>query len=140
VTFEPVFTMTDYYDGPRGGIASFRGAPHVYASTWDDARDAWADVFELRAIDDETLRLALEDWEIWLRWEDAFYAGAADLATHPALPAVRARHDELAPILAARLAALPGPIVRACAVFRPAPGHETARRGRALEVEWTVVG
>lgn len=104
-SFERVYTMTDYYDGPRGGIASFRGRPHVYESMFADARDAYSDVFELRPVDDETFRLALEDWEMWLRWEDAFARGATSIETHPALPVDRARHDELAPLLASRLAA-----------------------------------
>jgi hypothetical protein len=34
--FERVHTMTDYYDGPRGGIADFRGTPHLYESEWRD--------------------------------------------------------------------------------------------------------
>jgi hypothetical protein len=137
--FERVYTMSDYYDGPRGGITSFRGRPHTYASTFSDVNDDYTDVFELRPIDDETLRLALESWEIWLRWEDAFYAGEVGIDTHPALPAERARHDELDALLAPRLAARPDPPIRAHAMFRPAPGHEHAGRGRWLEARWTVV-
>jgi hypothetical protein len=34
--FEKVYTMTDYYDGPRRGIADFDGRPHFYDSEWDD--------------------------------------------------------------------------------------------------------
>lgn len=33
---EHVYTMTEYYDGPRGGVADFRGTPHVYRSLWTD--------------------------------------------------------------------------------------------------------
>jgi hypothetical protein len=33
--FEKVYTVTDFYDGPRGGIANFRGHPHVYESLWN---------------------------------------------------------------------------------------------------------
>ena len=128
--FERVHTMTDYYDGPRGGIADFSGRPHLYTSRFDDLR-GYLDVFELRAVYDETFRLAIEDWEIWLRWEDAFHAGRATLETHPALPMDRARHDELAPMLAKRLAALDGPTIVARGEFRPAPGQ--------LEVRWTVL-
>ena len=137
--FERVYTMTNYYDGPRGGIASLRGRPHAYTSTFDVADDGYSELFELRAVDDETLRLALEDWEIWLRWDDAFKAGGVDLKTHPALPADRARHDEIAPQLASRLAALAGPVIEASGEFRPSPGHETSGGGRWLEVRWTIV-
>ena len=138
--FERVYTMTDYYDGPRGGIASVNGRPHVYTSIFDSSEDEYSDVFELRLVDDTTLQLALEDWEIWLRWEDAHRAGVASLETHPALPADRLRHDEIAPILAARLAALTSPAVRARAEFRPTPAHENAGRGRWLEARWTMAG
>lgn len=136
-SYERVYTMTDYYDGPRGGIANFHGTPHAYASLFEE--DGYADVFELRPVDDETLRLALEDWEIWLRWDDAHNAGIVNLDTHPALPADRTRHDEIEPILVARLAALPGPVIRAQGVFRPTAGHETAGGGRWMEVQWSVV-
>lgn len=139
--FERVFTMTDYYDGPRGGIAQVGGQPHAYDSLFLDVGDGRAehDIFELRPVDAETLALALEDWEIWLRWETAFYAGATTIETHPALPADRARHDAIAPILHARLEALPGPPIRARAEFRPSPGHDNAGRGRWLEARWTLV-
>ena len=102
-------------------------------------KDEYADLYELRPVDDETLRLALEDWQIWLRWEDAYKSGLVDHDTHPALPADRARHDEIQRLLAARLAALPGPVIRARGAFRPMPGHADAGGGRWMEVQWTVV-
>jgi hypothetical protein len=136
--YERVLTMTDYYDGPRAGIANFRGKPHAYESPFDFWKDEFADLYELRPVEDETLRLALEDWEIWLRWEDAYHAGVTTRETHPALPDDRARHDQIAPILTARLAALPGPAIRARAVFRATSGHENAGGRRWMEVKWTV--
>jgi hypothetical protein len=135
--FERVYTMTDYYDGPRGGIASFNGKPHAYASLFDTSEEDYSDTFELRPVDDETLRLALEDWEIWIRWQDAYRAGLVSIESHPALPTDRERHDEITPILVARLEALSGPVVRARAIFRPTPGHADAEGGRWLEAQWT---
>ncbi len=89
--YDTVHTMTDYYDGPRRGIADVSGRPHVYTSTWADIdTDEEEDVFELHAIDAETLSLALESWAIWLRWEEAFHDGQTNLHTHPALPEDRA--------------------------------------------------
>ncbi len=133
--FERVLTMTDYYDGPRRGIANFNGAPHFYESQFLDQDDEFDDVFELRPIDGETLSLALEDWSIWLRWEVAFYAKATSIDTHPALPADRARHEEIIRVLAPRIASLPGPRVRARGVFRPADAAEAP----GLEVQWVPV-
>ncbi len=136
--FERVYTMTDYYDGPRGGIADFEGRPCSYQARFDEAT-GYSDVFQLRVVDDETLRLALEDWEIWKRWEDAFLAGQTAHDTHPALPADRERHRQIAAVLQQRLDALPGPIVEATGEFRTAPGKPHGGRGRWLEVQWTPV-
>jgi hypothetical protein len=136
--FERVYTMTDYDDGPRGGIADFRGAPHLYTSLFDIADDG-SEIFELRPVDDETLQLALEDWAIWLRWDEAFHAGRTNHSTHPALPADRTRHDALTALLTPRLEALVGPVIQATASFRPVPGHADAERGRWLQVCWTLL-
>lgn len=57
------------------------------------------DIFELFPISKETLALALEDWEIWLRWHAAFHSGETNQATHPALPEDRARAEELKELL-----------------------------------------
>lgn len=90
---EPVFTVTDWYDGPRRGVALFDGRPHAFESLFDDDR------FRLWPIDDAVLALALEDWAIWRRWEKAFHAGEAPHGSHPALPADRARHEALTGLL-----------------------------------------
>ena len=47
--FEPVESVDDYYDGPRAGIANFRGQPHAYRSLYLDSSE-WnpdEDRFEL---------------------------------------------------------------------------------------------
>jgi hypothetical protein len=63
--YERVYTVTDYYDGPRSGVASLGGRPHVYRSLWQDQADDWDDDrFELSPIAPEVLALALEDWAI----------------------------------------------------------------------------
>jgi|SRR5438067_10799486 hypothetical protein len=107
--FERVHMLTDYYDGPRQGIADFNGAPHLYESFWDESQEEFSEVHELRPVDAETFRLALEDWDIWMRWEDAFYAGQTTIDTHPALPPDRERHLEIAAVLPSRFDAFPDP-------------------------------
>jgi hypothetical protein len=116
-SFEIVHTMTDFYDGPRGGVADFRGRPHAYASLFEKS-GVYSDTFLLMPIQEELFRLALEDWEIWLRWERAFYAGEATQETHPALPPDRARHDEISRLIGDRLAPKPELSQRARAEFR----------------------
>ncbi len=129
--FEKVHTMTAFYDGPRGGIADLEGRPHVYSSLFDESQ-GYADTFLLMPIQDSLFQLALEDWEIWCRWEKAFHAGTTTQWTHPALPADRARHEELERLIGDRLQPLEPMSRRALAEFRP-----TDNQG--LEVRWIAI-
>ena len=114
--------MTDYYDGPRGGIADHCGLPHLYRSLWTDIDSACVDVFEVIPIDRETFELALEDWAIWLRWEAALRRGETSRDTHPALPEDRERHAELTALLQPRLSVTSLSAITAEAEFDwPAP-------------------
>jgi hypothetical protein len=140
--YEPVHTMVDYYDGPREGIAAFNGEPHLYMSTWADIDSDNEDIFNLYAVDDETLRLALESWAIWLRWEEAFHAGATTQATHPALPVDRDRRDAVEGLLSPRLADIRArtPDARAHAEFRASEDRPRRRYGwQPLQVTWRLV-
>jgi hypothetical protein len=90
--FEPVYTMTHFYDSPRRGITSFGGVPHLYESRFSDMDLGKEDSFLLMPIAIEVFELALEDWAIWCRWEKAFKQGQVSLDTHPALPDDANRH------------------------------------------------
>ncbi len=137
--YETVYTMTDFYDGPRGGIAAFRGRPHVYKSDWDESADEYGELFRLSPISDEVLALALEDWEIWLRWQRAFHDGKATTETHPALPEDRARHNQLQQALKGKLAIDEQNFVRARGVFRRREQHSQPKLGwQPLEVMWSA--
>lgn len=136
--FERVYTMTDYYDGPRGGIADFEGRPHVYESEWDVAADDYANTFRLSPSELDVVALALEDRAICERWWMAFYSGRATEDTRPALPPDRARHVELERILGERVRIDPRNFVRATAEFRRAADWN----GEGLatsEVQWRRV-
>ena len=84
--FEVVYTVTDWNDGPRRGIANYLGKPHLFESDRRGGEDLDAHTFLLMPIDQETLTLALEDWDIWRRWEAAFHQGKTTQEIHPALP------------------------------------------------------
>jgi hypothetical protein len=129
--------MTDYYDGPRAGIAPFDGVPYFYESEWADGENTETDVFRLSPVPQDVLRLALEDWQIWRRWEAAFYRGETTKDTHPALPEDRARHDELATLLKDRTSVDASKAIRALGTFRARPDlNETGLGFHPLEVEW----
>ena len=133
--------MTDSYDGPAEGIADYEGRPHAYLRVFDDLSELHEDgaLFELWPVDAETFRLAREHWAIWERWEAAFYAKKTDLDTHPALPEDRARHEELAAVLKARLAPPAEGRVLARGQFRRRERVGEAREGMGLKVWWTPV-
>jgi hypothetical protein len=98
--FEEVFTVTDYYDGPRQGIADYLGLPHFYDCIFSDERQNFTSVYHLTPVSDQIFQLALEDWAIWKRWEHAFKSGKTVMDTHPALPEDAVRHSEIEALLA----------------------------------------
>jgi hypothetical protein len=139
--FELVHTMEDYYDGPRRGIANFRGEPHLYESERDSALGNYSEVFRLSPVAPAVLEAALEDWAIWRRWEQAFHDGRVPQSTHPALPEDRARHEELARYLKANLRIDPKSFVRAVGEFHEVEQVEPGYAGwMPLRVRWSLVG
>ena len=82
-------------------------------------------------IDQELLELAKERWAIFLRWSTEFQLGNAALDSHPALPADRARYEELQTNIGDRL--------------QLRPEHSVTRRARFVGrigtndtlVQWT---
>lgn len=132
--------MTDYYDGPRKGIADFEGRPHLYESEWDDLADEYAFTFKLSPVEPRLFELALESWSIWRRWETAFYRGRTTVKTHPALPEERTRSVELKRILDGELRIDEGQCVRAEGDFKAIEDPEWNGLGwRPLQVRWTRV-
>jgi hypothetical protein len=118
MAYERVFTVDDYYDGPRSGIASYLGRPHHYFCEWDEARGDYSDTFRLTPIDEETFSLAMERWSIWEQWDAAFRRGEVAQSTHPGLPGSNPRYAELQRTLEARLALRPAIRKRKHGTFR----------------------
>ena len=135
--YERVHTMTDYYDGPRKGIADFGGRPHLYESEWDDDADDWASTFKLSPVEPRVLALALEAWGIWRRWETAFHQGRTSRETHPVLPEDKSRSEELHEILERELKIEEHGFVRARGYFKPLEDPSWNGFGwRPLQVKW----
>lgn len=138
MSYEKVYTVTDYYDGERAGIADFNGQPHYYECLFDDSI-GYLSTFLLHPIDSETFRLALEDWDIWERWNAAREEGRVSLDTHPALPEDRERHNEISEVLKSRLIVDPEKDIKAEAKFRVVGPGGKGRSIASLEVEWRVI-
>jgi len=141
--YEKIYTVFDFYDGIRTGIADFNGAHHYYERPSDEAQGDWADYFLLKPIDEETFQLAMEDWAIWQRWYAASLARETTVDTHPALPEDRARHDEIQAILKRRLVVNPATDIKAQGEIQRNyegvwPKHATNPFAR-LQIKWRVV-
>ena len=135
--YERVHTMTDYYDGPRRGIADFEGRPHLYESEWADETDSYAPTFRLSPVEPRLFSLALESWRIWRRWETAFHSGRTPHETHPALPEEKSRSDELDSVLEQELRIDEHSYVRARGDFKAVDDPEWSGSGwRPLQVRW----
>jgi len=133
---EIVFTVTDYYDGPLNGISNFRGQPHFYERVFDSAQDDYSDMYRLTPVDEPTFHLAMEDWEIWCRWELAFHTGKAKIGSHPALPEDAARHEELKHILDRTLQSSHNAIIQR-GKFSALGESKLPHGARQLQVKWT---
>jgi hypothetical protein len=97
--YEIVHTVTDYYDGPRGGLADYNRQPHLYESIWDDLEANYKNSFNLFPINLAVFNLAMESWAIWRKYERALHRGETTQEHHPALPADRNRYDILEHLL-----------------------------------------
>ncbi|MGA2218604.1 MAG: hypothetical protein ABSG51_10990 [Terracidiphilus sp.] len=97
--YEKVFTVMEYYDGPRQGIAHFNGSPYFYDCIFDEKKQDYSNQYQLTQISQEIFDLAIEDWAIWKRWDSAFHAGKVNIKSHPALPEDKARHEEVKAVL-----------------------------------------
>jgi hypothetical protein len=128
--WERVYTVNDFYDGPRLGVANLRGKPHIYEAEFGEALDDYTGSFWLRENDQHLLTLVLEDCEVWLRWQQAYKQGSATIESHPALPDDRARHDEIARFIGDQLTVKAGSPVLKLASFRGGVPND-------LEVAWT---
>jgi hypothetical protein len=136
--YEPVFTMTEYYDGPVKGIANFMGKAHFYERVFDKAKDEYSNLFLLTPISAESFELAIEDWAIWRRWETAYHTGKADIGSHPALPNEANRHAELKQILDKSLVTDRDNAITRVGQFEVL-GESDLPKGvfRALQVKWS---
>jgi hypothetical protein len=137
--YERVHAIWDLYDGVRTGVADLDGAPHYFASQYDEGLDDYSDNFKLYPVGPEFMQRAMRNWDIYQAWAFKFYSGEADLETHPGHGGIDSEYDELKSWLDAqmtRLEALPS-LYRA--KFREMSGQESRPSGmlRELEVAWS---
>ena len=134
--WETVYTVHDYFDGPRNGIASYRGLPHAFKCEWSYEADEWGREFLLSPIAPEQLSATLEQRSIWQRYLATSRQGALGPGyQYPALACDRARYEQLNAVVEQALLVDEAMALRAVPEFR-----RVTESSDAFEVRWTPIG
>lgn len=67
-SFEPVYMVTNYHDGPVAGLADYRGRLVTFDFKFDDEEDCYSDCCVLSPVSEEYLRLSLERRRLFEQW------------------------------------------------------------------------
>lgn len=72
-----VYTIEDWYDGPRDGYTNYRQKPHFYRSLHldNDVYDPDEDRFELTPVSERVIEWALARHTLWRKWSEAYRLG-----------------------------------------------------------------
>jgi hypothetical protein len=132
VAWERIFTINDFWDCPRLGVAQVFGRPHIYESPFNSLKDDFEDFYLVCPIDPDLLALVLEDWEIWNRYSEAFDRGEVSREDHPALPQDRPRHTDIKGLIGTRLRTDPSNCRKLRAEFR-----RVGQGWNGMEVQWS---
>ena len=121
------------------GVADLDGAPHYFASQFDEGADDYSDNFKLYPVGPEFMRRAMRNWDIYRAWERKFHSGDAEVETHPGHGSVDAEYHELKFWLDDQIARLQELPILYRAKFRALPGQDGLPGGmlRELEVAWS---
>jgi len=130
---EKVYTVENYYDEPRSGIANFEGKPHVYECTFDYLEEEYSNRFKLMEVSNETLQLALKAWHLWIKWDNKPDKSKVELDSHPVLPKDKNKHIELSKELNKRLK-----IDETKAFFADGKFESYEKGWNGYQVEWKI--
>ncbi len=67
-TQEIVYTIEEFYDCPREGIAEYQGTPVYYTCLFDEEAEEWSSIYELRELADESLSKIFKQEGNWRDW------------------------------------------------------------------------
>src|SRR5262245_5851879 len=137
---ERVYVENEWYDGPRAGIADVGGVPHRFKSQFDEAEDDYLDTFLVWPVDADTLGLEIEQWQIFVAWNDLYESGASDVNAHPGHGGVSGRWDEIQAKLQALRTNVPAEARRAKVKMEPLEqGRRYAPSGPSYSLCWRLL-
>ncbi|WP_400193756.1 hypothetical protein [Hymenobacter sp. B81] len=129
----------DWYDGVRGGVATYNGQPCYFESQCVDIYSQGVDWFKLSPISEEVFKQEIEQWALWRKYEAAFHAGQIGIEQHPFLPEDRERGEELKKQLEYQLVINEQNFMIAQAEFLALDEQIQQAEGAELEVRWTIL-
>ena len=91
---EKVYVEMDWYDGPRSGVADVNGVPHYLVSFFDEDDNDFS-IFTIWTIKQELFDLEIEQWQIFVEWNDLYESGRSAVDSHPAHGGINKRYDEI---------------------------------------------
>lgn len=79
MSYQTVFVVDEWYDGPRTGFANFQQKPHFYRSLFldienDEDYNSEEDRFELTPVPEQVVEWAIASHQLWLKWNEAYRA------------------------------------------------------------------
>ncbi len=95
---EKVYVENDWYDGPRKGIADFNGKPHRFISNFEDVENG-LETFRVFPVTKQELDLEVEQWKIFVEWNNLYESGKVDSDSHPGHGGINKKWDEIEEVL-----------------------------------------
>ncbi len=62
---DKVITISDWWDGPLCGLATYQELTCIYERIFDAAKDDWSNEYYLTPIEEKIASSLLEEWSIW---------------------------------------------------------------------------
>lgn len=67
-TQDIVYTIEEFWDCPREGVAEYQGKAVYYNCLFDEEADDWSEVYELRELREESLERIFAEEGNWRDW------------------------------------------------------------------------
>ncbi len=96
---EKVTVENEWYDGPRFGVGDIGGIPHRFKSLYDEEDDEYLGSFMVWSIDKFSLDLEIEQWCIFVDWNELYESGKSGADSHPGHGGINERWDEIETLL-----------------------------------------
>jgi hypothetical protein len=95
VTFEPVFLVIEFWDGPRSGLAMIGGQLQAFSGIFDEASDDWSELFLVAPVVDNLAIKVLSAWGRLRTHERHHFTRGQKSEWEPSSEATANQHAEL---------------------------------------------